>query len=84
MKSGSLKFFKAQEVLGSIGVDPYRCQDPKNLIISLFRPIGGQFGPIFLICPIIWGSPLGPLFIRCGPALFIWCGPSLFIQCGPY
>ena len=63
---GELEFVKSREGLRSIWVKPYWCQDPKNLIISLFGPFGGQFGPIFPYYPIIWGFPLGPLLAPIG------------------
>ena len=67
VKCWGLDFFRAREGLGCFGPDPYRPGDAKNPIILPFRTIGGQFGSIFLILPIIWGSPLGPLFFPIGP-----------------
>ena len=69
VKSGSLDFLRSRERLGSIRVDLYWCQDPKNLIISLLGPFGSQFGPIFPYYPIIWGFPLGALLAPIGSLL---------------
>ena len=49
-------------------MDPYWCQDLKNLIMSLFGPFGGQFGPIFV--SYSWGIPLATLL-----ALVVLIGP---------
>ena len=56
VKCGLGEFPTGRQGLGCIGMDPYGPGDPKNVIISLFPPIGGQFGPIF---PLFGGSPLG-------------------------
>ena len=57
-KSGSLELVMSREGLGSIWVDPYWCQDPTNLMISLFGPFGGQFGPISHYFSL-FGGPYG-------------------------
>ena len=72
-KSGSLDFLRSREGLGSIWVDLDWCQDPQNLIISLFGPFGGQFGPIFPYYPIIWGFPLGSYWLLLAPVGSYWC-----------
>ena len=40
---------------------------PQNLIVSLFGPFGGQFGPIFPYYIVIWGFPLGPYWLLLAP-----------------
>ena len=72
---GEIWQFGFSQESGGAGIHPggfALMSGAKNLMLSLFGPFGGQFAPIFLYYPIIWGFPLGPLLAPIGSYWPYW------------